>query len=93
MSIERNKMSKSLALLSMLFFLVRGMEELTEAMLSAKNLEDLLSLAQERREKNAEAFRLRERALQDLGLEDSEPILADMFEGEAGFYHGVASGT
>ena len=86
-------MSKSIVLLSILFVLVRGMEELTEAMLSAKSLEDLLSIAQERRDKHAETFRLRERHLQDLGLEDSEPILADMFEGEAGFYHGVASGT
>eukprot|EP00977_Amphora_coffeiformis_P009290 scaffold2103_cov185-Amphora_coffeaeformis.AAC.35 len=91
-------MSKSiLALLATLSFLsqspvVRGMAELTEAMLTAKNLEELLALDQERRQTKAEAQLLRKRALAEHDLTDSEPILADMFGGEAGFYHGVASG-
>lgn len=71
----------------------RGMADLTAAMFQARNLEELLEAEYQQRPDDGETpVQQRLRALQAQGLEDSEPILADHFDGEAGFYHGVASG-
>ena len=64
------------------------MAELTAAMFKAHNLQELLQVERAHRETNKPPNRLR--SLQE--LEDSKHILADHFGGEAGFYHGVASG-
>ena len=65
---------------------VSGMAELNAEMLQARNLEELLAA-----ERQPEEHRRRmRRQMQD--LPDSVPILADMFDGTPGFYHGVASG-
>jgi len=80
-------------LLAQSLVVVHGMAELTPAMLAAENLEELLALEGQRQQQKEESRRLRQRSLQDSGIADSEPILAGMFGGEAGFYHGVASGT
>lgn len=72
---------------------VESMAELTEALRTARTLDDLLEAEREHRQpKTFENMRIRKRLLQEQGLEDSEPILANSFGGEPGFFHGVASG-
>jgi hypothetical protein len=72
---------------------VAAMVELTDAIFKAKNLDEFMAANQQLEAARSGAERMRERRLAEEGLEDSQHILADSFGGNAGFYHGVASGT
>ena len=71
---------------------VNGIVELTEAMPTASTLQELFDADGEHEHDKETSRTIRERLLQEAGVEDSEPILADYFGGEPGFYHGLASG-
>jgi hypothetical protein len=71
---------------------VNGMAELTQEMMQARNLQELLTAEREHRQLKDQGRNMRSRKLQDQGLVDSEHVLADMYDGVQGFYHGVASG-
>ena len=66
-----------------------GMADLTHEMFQARNLEELQAAEWSyHRQLGAQ----RQNNLKAEKLEDSRPILADMFDNQPGFYHGVASG-
>jgi hypothetical protein len=71
---------------------VTGMAHLTPEMVSARNLEEYLEAEAKITASPEEIQSHRLRKLQAQGLEDSTTILADMYNGKPGFYHGVASG-
>ena len=81
-----------LAVASCLLATVCGMAELTEEMMQAKDLDELLAAEGNQFAQKIANSDLRDRVLREEGLEDSMHILADYFGGEPGFYHGVASG-
>jgi hypothetical protein len=71
---------------------VTGMAHLTPEMVTARNLEEYLEAEAKIKASPQEIQNHRLRQMQEEGLEDSKIILADMYDGKPGFYHGVASG-
>jgi hypothetical protein len=68
-----------------------ALDMLTPEMAKATTAEELLSIKM--KHVDTAPWHTRHRMLQEQGLEDSPFILAEMFNNEPGFYHGVASGT
>jgi hypothetical protein len=68
-----------------------ALDMLTPEMAKATTAEELLSIKM--KHMDTAPWHTRHRMLQEQGLEDSPFILAEMFNNEPGFYHGVASGT
>ena len=76
----------------LLWWSATAMVDLTHEMLTARTLEDFEAAQKKHADESGLGKDLRQRSLAEQGLEDSKHILADMFDGVPGFYHGVASG-